>query len=607
MSDFLTGYIIFAVLVLIVCNLILLRAKKRKKERYMPDESLVQPPVEDQYRQTYERPLQKEQQNGAVPDTQKFTPEAVQTPTLEHIRKGPIISVLILGAFVAILNQTLMNVALPVMMTDLNVSANTIQWLTTGYMLVNGVLIPISAFLMEKFTTRQLFLAAMIFFAAGTLLCGIAPNFSILLLGRVIQACGAGIIMPLMTNVFLTIFPVEKRGAAMGLIGLAMIFAPAVGPTLSGYIVEHYSWRILFYIVLPFALLDIFLALAMLQNVTKLTYPKLDYLGIVLSTLGFGGILYGFSEAGNDGWTSGTVIASLAIGIITLILFIWRQFAVRTPMLEMRVFKYKMFSVAALVNIVITMAMFAAMILLPIYLQNIRGFTPLQSGLLLLPGAILMGIMSPITGIIFDRLGPKLLAIVGLAITVVTTYEFAKLTDSTPYSWLLLVYSLRMFGMSMIMMPIMTTGLNALPQRLNAHGTAMVNTLRQVAGSLGTAFLVTVMTNRTVFHEGVFASHMTSSNSGFMTQLQSLGGQLAGTGMSDQGLGTQIIYGLVMKEATIQGINDAFVIATALSIIALLLSFFLKKTKPPKEDREPNPKPSGHLEMPNTRQQIIEE
>jgi len=404
----------------------------------------------------------------------------------------------------------------------------------------------------------------------------------------------------------LTIFPVEKRGAAMGLIGLAMIFAPAVGPTLSGYIVEHYSWRILFYIVLPFGILDIILAVAMLKNVTKLTYPKLDYLGIVLSTFGFGGILYGFSEAGNDGWISSTVVISLLIGIVTLFLFIWRQFAVKTPMLEMRVFKYNMFSVAALVNVVITMAMFAAMILLPIYLQNIRGFTPLQSGLLLLPGAILMGIMSPITGIIFDKIGPRLLAIVGLAITVLTTYEFAKLTDSTPYGWLLLIYSLRMFGMSMIMMPIMTTGLNALPQRLNAHGTAMVNTLRQVAGSLGTAFLVSVMSNRTTFHEAAYANSMTTGNTGFMSQLQTLSSQLAGSGISDQSMGTQLIYGLVVKEATIKGINDAFVIATGLSVLALLLSFFLKKTKPPKEDDEPKSK-RVHREVTVSSQQLVED
>ncbi|WP_077613981.1 DHA2 family efflux MFS transporter permease subunit [Caenibacillus caldisaponilyticus] len=549
MSAFWTGYTIFSLLVLIGCNLIYRRVKRRRDT------------------------------GGNGRDT-RIQAETANEENPASIKKGPIITVLILGAFVSILNQTLMNVALPVMMTDLNISANTAQWLTTGFMLVNGVLIPVSAFLMEKFTTRQLFITAMALFAAGTLLCAVSPNFALLMSGRVIQACGAGIIMPLMTNVFLTIFPVEKRGAAMGIIGLAMIFAPAVGPTLSGYIVEHYTWRVLFYIVFPFALLDVFLALALLKNVTKLTYPKLDYLGIVLSTIGFGGILYGFSEAGNHSWSSTTVILPLIVGLLALALFIWREFAVDRPMLEFRVFKYGMFSLAAFVNAVITMAMFAAMILLPIYLQNIRGFTPLESGLLLLPGALLMGLMSPVTGIIFDKIGPRALAVVGLFITTVTTYEFTRLTDETPYRWLLVLYSLRMFGMSMLMMPIMTTGLNALPQRLNAHGTAMVNTLRQVAGSLGTAFLVTVMSNRTDFHAAAYADVMTSNNPGFLEKWQTLSAVAPG----GQNGATQILYGLVMKHATIQGINDAFLFATVLSIIALVFSIFLKKTRPPEDD-----------------------
>lgn len=633
MSVVLLGYIIFAILVIVGLNLLLRRSNKKsleKQERlsidsktigaeHKPAHELVQRIEENDRHQENPDKIQdgrmveetekpqkrmerREKTRGKAPMTK------VSEASLENIRKGPIIAVMILGAFVAILNQTLMNVALPQMMNDLNVSANTAQWLTTGYMLVNGVLIPISAFLMEKFTTRQLFIAAMTLFGVGTLICAIAPAFSFLLLGRIVQASGAGIIMPLMTNTFLTIFPVEKRGSAMGVIGLAMIFAPAVGPTLSGWVVENYSWRVLFYIVLPFAILDIILAFIMLRNVSRLTYPKLDYLAIVLSTIGFGGILYAFSEAGNKSWTSATVMVTLIVGLIALVLFIIRCYTAKVPMLEFRVFKYGMFSVAALVNAIITMAMFAGMILLPIYLQNIRGFTPLKSGLLLLPGAILMGIMSPITGWIFDKIGPKLLAVVGLAITTITTFQFAFLTDQTSYATLIILYSARMFGMSMIMMPIMTTGLNALPRRLNAHGTAMVNTLRQVAGSLGTAFLVSVMSNRTTFHTGNYANHMTTANDGFMSQFQSLGQHMAAmAGLpaeAGQTTAMQTLYGLVVKHATIQGINDAFIVATGLSVLALILSFFLKKSRPPQEDA-PMP-PEGHQEKISTKNQPMQ-
>lgn len=419
---------------------------------------------------------------------------------MEHIRKGPIIAALLLGAFVAFLNQTLMNIALPKIMDDLGIQPTTGQWLTTGFMLVNGVLIPVSAFLIARFTTRQLFISAMTMFSLGTLICAISPNFGILMAGRVIQAAGAGILMPLMTVVFLNIFPIEKRGSAMGMMGIAMILAPAIGPTLSGYIVEHHSWRVLFYIILPVAIIATLIGVFFLKNVTSVTKPKFDFLSVVLSTIGFGGLLYGFSDAGTDGWGSATVISTLIVGAVGLILFVWRQLVSKIPMLEFRIFKYNMFTLTTIINVIITMAMYAGMILMPIFLQNIRGFTPLESGLMMLPGAILMGIMSPITGAVFDKIGARWLAVVGLIITVIMTYEFSRLTVETSYTHLIVIYTIRMFGMSMLMMPIQTAGLNQLPRNMNAHGTAMSNTLRTISGSIGTAILVTVMTNETKSH-----------------------------------------------------------------------------------------------------------
>ncbi|MGM7723453.1 DHA2 family efflux MFS transporter permease subunit [Metabacillus sp. Hm71] len=478
----------------------------------------------------------------------------------QKIKKGAILTVMLLGSFVAILNQTLMNVALPEMMEDLHISANTAQWLSTGYMLVNGVLIPVTAFLIERFTTRQLYLTAIGLFSIGTFICAISPTFTILLIGRVVQAAGAGILMPLLMMVILTIFPIAKRGQAMGLIGLAMTFAPAIGPTLSGWIVQNYSWRVLFYIVLPIAVIDFIIAILLLKNVTKQTYPNIDIAGIALSTLGFGGLLYGFSSAGNSGWGSIEVITSILVGVIALALFIWRQMTVDHPMLEFRVFKYNMFTLTTIINVIITMAMFAGMILVPIYLQTIRGFTPLESGLLLLPGAILMGIMSPITGWIFDRVGARWLSVIGLAITTVTTWEFSELTDSTTYTFLLVIYTARMFGMSLLMMPIMTAGLNQLPRRLNAHGTAMSNTFKQVSGALGTAFLVTVMSNQT-------EKHVT---------------ELAAASSVTPDAKQQMAF--IVKEATIQGINDAFVVATWLSVLAVVLAFFIKRVNPEEDE-----------------------
>lgn len=475
-----------------------------------------------------------------------------------QVAKGPVVFVMVLGAFVAILNQTLMNVALPVMMTDLKIDATTAQWLTTVYMLVNGILIPVTAFLMEKFSTRKLLLTAMSLFALGTLICGIAPGFGALIVGRIIQAAGAGIMMPLLMNVILSLFPIEKRGGAMGLIGLAMMSAPAIGPTLSGWIVQNYSWRVLFFIVLPIALIDIIVAYFILRNVTKLSNPKVDITSIVLSTFAFGGLLYGFSRAGQSGWTDWIVLTTLGIGVVAMVIFVYRQMHLKIPMLEFRVFKYKMFSLTTVINVVVTMAMFSAMLLIPIYLQNVRGFSPLESGLLLLPGAIISGIMSPITGKLFDKIGARPLALVGLAIIAVTTFFFTDLTDSTTYTFMMLVYSGRMIGISMIMMPIMTAGLNELPQKLYSHGNAMANTLRQVSGAIGTAFLITVMSNQAedYFKELVPQTGIQSDQQ--FAHLQNL--------------------------ATIQGINDAFIVATGFAIVGFILSFFIKRTNPSKEE-----------------------
>ncbi|QTH45673.1 DHA2 family efflux MFS transporter permease subunit [Cohnella sp. LGH] len=476
-----------------------------------------------------------------------------------NLRRGPIVAALIIAAFVAILSQTLLNVALPVMMEDLGINANTIQWLSTGYMLVNGVLVPVSAFLIDRFTTRQLFMAAVGLFTFGTVICAVAPNFELLLTGRLIQAAGAGILMPLMSVIFLTIFPIEERGKAMGMMGLAMIFAPAVGPTLSGWVVEHYDWRVLFYIVLPISVFSLIFGAVSMKNVTKNTMPKLDSLGIVFSTLGFGGLLYGFSDAGHDGWDSTRVIVSLVVGIVALALFFWREWTIDKPILEFRVFKYDMYSLTTVINVIITMAMFSGMILLPIYLQSIRGFSPMDAGLLLLPGAILMGIMSPITGIIFDKVGARWLSVVGLIITTYTTYEFSQLTVDTTYTHLIIMYSLRMFGMSMLMMPIQTAGMNQLPQRLNAHGSAMSQTLRNVAGALGTAFLVTLMTNAATSRvkELVVQNNIDPANQAAMLE--------------------------VTQQGTIYGINHSFAISTWMTVAALVLAFFIRKVKPHQE------------------------
>lgn len=298
--------------------------------------------------------------------------------------------------------------------------------------------------------------------------------------------------MPLLQTIMFLLFPVEQRGKAMGMYGLVIAFAPAIGPSLSGYLVDHFAWRSVFYVVLPIALVIIIAAVFLLKNVTQLTNPKMDYLSIVLSTLGFGGLLYGFSIAGNTGWLHLNVGIAVIVGAVSLYLFIKRQLQLEEPILEFRVFKYPIFGIATGLGMIVFASMIATTVILPIFMQNLLGFNAFHSGLMLLPGAIVMGIMNPVTGSLFDKFGAKWLLRIGFVILTVTTFMFANLSQETTFTYLAVLNAVRMLGIAMVMMPSTTLGLNQLPNRLIAHGTAMNNTFRQISGAVGTAVLVAI-------------------------------------------------------------------------------------------------------------------
>ncbi len=430
----------------------------------------------------------------------------------EGVSRGKILAALLFGMFIAILNQTLLNVALPKINTEFNISASTGQWLMTGFMLVNGILIPITAYLFNKYSYRKLFLVALVLFTIGSLICAISMNFPIMMVGRVLQAIGAGVLMPLGSIVIITIYPPEKRGAAMGTMGIAMILAPAIGPTLSGYIVQNYHWNVMFYGMFIIGIIAILVGFVWFKLYQYTTNPKADIPGIIFSTIGFGALLYGFSEAGNKGWGSVEIETMFAIGIIFIILFVIRELRMKAPMLNLEVLKFPTFTLTTVINMVVMMSLYGGMILLPMYLQNLRGFSALDSGLLLLPGSLIMGLLGPFAGKLLDTIGLKPLAIFGIAVMTYATWELTKLNMDTPYMTIMGIYVLRSFGMAFIMMPMVTAAINALPGRLASHGNAFLNTMRQLAGSIGTAILVTVMTTQTTQHLSAFGEELDKTN-----------------------------------------------------------------------------------------------
>ncbi|MFF2483769.1 MDR family MFS transporter [Paenibacillus sp. NPDC058071] len=424
-----------------------------------------------------------------------------QAQVARGVKSGAMLTALLIGAFVAFLNENLLTNAFPGLMKEFNIAASTIQWLSTGYMLVIGVLVPVTALLQQWFTTRQMFMTAMALFLAGTCLCAVSPGFGILLLGRIVQACGTGLLLPLMMNTILALYPPERRGAAMGLMGLVIMIAPVIGPALSGLIIDTLHWRWLFYMVIPVALFSIFYAFMHVKNVTELTKPKVDFLSIVLSTAGFGCVTYGFSQS--NIWSQMEGYGTLALGSLFLILLVWRQLTIKVPLIDLQVFRYPLFSLVAILVVALMMVLFATTTLLPIYMQDVMQWTAFATGLLLMPGCILNAIMMPLSGKLFDRFGPRFVIVPGLFLIAISLWLFTGIDSSTTQGSILIKHVLLFLGMSFVVMPAQTTGLNQLPRHLIPHGTAIYNTLQQIAGGIGIALFIGIMSsgaNRYLHH-----------------------------------------------------------------------------------------------------------
>ncbi|ACL38326.1 drug resistance transporter, EmrB/QacA subfamily [Pseudarthrobacter chlorophenolicus A6] len=410
-----------------------------------------------------------------------------------------IISTLLVATFVVILNETIMNVALQRLMVDLQVDAPTVQWLSTGFMLTMAVVIPTTGFILQSLSTRAVFMLAMGLFAGGTALAAVAPGFEILLLARIVQAGGTAIMLPLLMTTILTLVPLAKRGAVMGNVSIAISVAPAMGPTVSGLILEHFTWRFMFVFVLPVALAALAIGAKYLTNIGETEKTKLDFLSVFLTVPAFGGLVYGLSQIGGghggQAGPSAGAVAALVIGVAALAVFVLRQVRLQkaeAPLLDLRAFNFRMFTVSVLLMVVAMMALFGGVILLPLYLQEVRGLGSLETGLALLPGGLAMGLLGPVIGRLFDKVGPLPLTVTGSILMVVTLWQFSMLDAGTAVAWIVTLHVGLSFGLALLFTPAFTTGLNPLPPHLYSHGSAIMSTTQQVAGAAGTALLVSI-------------------------------------------------------------------------------------------------------------------
>ncbi|MCZ4501087.1 MAG: major facilitator transporter [Marmoricola sp.] len=467
-----------------------------------------------------------------------------------------VINLLLVSAFVVILNETIMGVALPHLMDDLDITANLAQWLTTAFLLTMAVVIPITGFLLQRYNTRPIFIAAMSLFSLGTLIAAMAPGFEVLLVGRIVQASGTAIMMPLLMTTAMTLVPPASRGRTMGNISIVISVAPAIGPTISGVILSVLEWRWMFILVLPIALASLLLGFLKVKNVSTPRKSQVDVVSVILSALGFGGLIFGLSnlessaEGGIPGWVP------LVIGALALVVFILRQFRLQrsdSALLDLRTFTSPTFAFSITMLAISMAALFGTITLLPIYMQRVLGLSVLDTGLMLLPGGLIMGLMAPFVGRFYDRHGPRGLLMTGAIIVSAVFWSMSRLDENSPAPFVLVAHICLSIGLALLFTPLFTASLGSLKPSLYSHGSAIVSTVQQLAGAAGVALFITVMTGK-------------------ITEFSAAGAGLA--------------------EATAHGTQAAFTYGAIISLFAIPAAFFIRRPAALPEGAERMP--AGH-------------
>jgi MFS transporter, DHA2 family, lincomycin resistance protein len=468
-----------------------------------------------------------------------------ERPAVSAGRTPTVVRLLVLATFVVILNETIMLNAIPRLMESLHVTEQAAQWVSTAFMLTMAAVIPMTGWFLQRVTTRHAYAIAMGVFLTGTVISAVAPSFAVLLAGRIVQASGTAVMMPLLMTTLMTVVPQHDRGRVMGNVTLSMSVAPALGPAVAGVILQLGSWRLLFVVVLPIAALTTFFGLRKLDNIGEPEEGSIDWLSVIIAAMGFGGLVYGLSLFGDGKAHVGLAIGIVIAGAALIALFVVRQLKLRTPLMDMAILRFRTYGFSLALLSIGFLTMLGAMILLPLYLQNLRGLSPLQTGLLVMPGGLAMGLLGPTVGKAFDRIGSRPLVVPGSIGTVLALAGFTQVSLTMPYWQILGLHTLLMLSLAATFTPVFTLGMGALPSNLYSHGSSMLGTLQQVAAAFGTALVVTVMSART-------------------------------TSLLGEGVGAH--------DAQLSGMRLAFVVATVLALVTIALAFTLPRRADTTED-----------------------
>jgi DHA2 family multidrug resistance protein len=488
----------------------------------------------------------------------------------------------VFGTFMVALDQTVVNIALPRITTVFGVGVHETQLVVTSYMLALAVIMPATGFLSDTFGTKRLFLITMALFTLGSLLCGLAWNNSSLVAFRIIQGLGGGMMSPLGMAMLFQAVAAHQRNTIMGFYGLPLMLAPVLGPTLGGYLVEYVDWRFIFTLNVPIGMLGLFLGFALLRETPHVPGLKFDVRGFLLSAVAFSAILLALSDAATDGWTSPTILARFGIGIVALCLWVWVELTDESPLLDLRLFAIPAFAMSTLITFVLTVGMFGGMLLLPLFLQNLRGLGAAETGLILISQVLPMMVAMPLIGRLVDKIGPRPIILAGLPLLALSTWKMGALDLTTSDATLRLWLAARGCAMGMVMMPSMTAGLNAIPLAKMSRGSSISNVLRQVFGAFGTAIVVTLLQQRQAFHTAVLSQLVTPENIPLQQVMSSAEAWAVGHGLSalqGQLMGLMMIGRQVALTAAVMSYDDVFRITAVVTLLAMIPALFLTTKK----------------------------
>jgi EmrB/QacA subfamily drug resistance transporter len=483
--------------------------------------------------------------------------------------------VTIIGIFMSLLDSSIVNVAISTIMSAFNADTGSVQWVSTAYLLALGVAMPLSGWLGDKFGYKRLYIVSLAVFVLGSLLCSVSWSLNSLIVARVLQAFGGGMVQPTVMAMVYKMVPRNKIGGAMGIFGVAAFVAPALGPTVGGYLVEYVNWRWIFTINLPIGVAGIVLAFLVLPEFESKDPGRLDIAGAVSSAVMLCCLLLALSKGTEWGWLDERTLLLFAVSLFALILFVYLELSSENPLLDLRVFRYLSFTMGNLILVVSMVGLYAGMFYVPLFLQSVRGLGAMETGLLMTPGALVSAILMPITGKLYDKVGARPLILFGITLLAVVTFTFRYLDLATSTATICLLVTLRGAVSPFTNMPGQTAALADVPTAMVGRASALTNIIGRVASSFGLAVLTSLLTARRSFHQAHLAWGITASDPATLQALSRISGA-AGGGARGRGAGIALLQSLVTRQSFVTGVDDIFIVVAIFTLVGIVPALFMK-------------------------------